>query len=382
MNETSQDLSYMKRALRLAAKGKGHTSPNPMVGAVIVQNGRVVGQGYHRRAGSPHAEIIALNKAGVRARNATLYVTLEPCCHTSKRTPPCVPAVRYSAIKRVVVAMRDPNPKVRGKGIRQLRQAGIRVDVGCLEQHAQELNRAYGQWVKTGYPFVTLKGAMTLDGKIATASGESKWITSEESRRHLHQLRSQVDAILVGIETVLRDDPSLSVRQELRGNRSKHVRQPVRVVLDSHLRIPLKAKVLRWVVEQPTIICTTSSASASKMARLRQSHVDVVVCPKRQGCVSLAACFKKLGQSGITSVLIEGGGRVNASIIREGLVNDIQLYMAPMLLGGDDAVNIIAGRSPKSLRQAIPVQDVKIQNVGKDFLITGRCLHNIYRDMS
>ncbi|MCA9473036.1 MAG: bifunctional diaminohydroxyphosphoribosylaminopyrimidine deaminase/5-amino-6-(5-phosphoribosylamino)uracil reductase RibD [Nitrospirales bacterium] len=372
----------MKRALRLAAKGKGSTSPNPMVGAVVVQRHRIVGHGYHRRAGGPHAEVIALKKAGVGARNATLYVTLEPCCHTAKRTPPCVPAIQSAGVTRVVVAMPDPNPKVQGAGIRQLRQAGIRVDVGCLRKAAEELNQAYVQWITTGYPFVTLKGAMTLDGKIATSTGESKWITGEESRRQVHLLRSQVDAILVGVETVLKDDPSLSSREADRDRRSSHVRQPVRVVLDSHLRTPLKAKVFRWPLEQPTIVCTSSQASLSKIARLQKAGVNVLIVPQRRGVLSLAACFKKLGRMGITSLLIEGGGRVNASALREGVVNDMRLYMAPKLLGGDDSVNLLAGRSPKRLSHAISIQDVTFHRIGQDFLITGRCPDTIYQNMS
>ena len=373
MNDTSQDLLFMKQALRLAKKAHGQTSPNPLVGAVVVQNGQIVGRGYHRKAGSPHAEIIALQKAGTHVRGATLYVTLEPCCHTKKQTPPCVPVLRYSGIERVVVAMQDPNPNVNGKGIRQLRQAGLDVEVGCLEKEAQELNQVYQHWVTTGLPYVILKAAMTLDGKIATANGESKWITGEMARRNVHQIRSEVDAIMVGIGTVIKDDPELSVRKDLSRRRTKEVRQPVRVVLDSRLRISSRSKVLRWPLEQSSMVCTTWKASRSKMQKLKKSHVHVIQLPQQNGKVSLMACFKKLGQMGITSVLVEGGSELNRSVLQAGLVNQIQLYVAPRLLGGQNAISVIGGLSPRRLKQAFAVDDLRIQKIGEDFLCIGNC---------
>ncbi len=376
MNETFNDISYMRKALRLAVKAKGRTSPNPMVGAVVVRNGEVVGQGYHRRAGSPHAEVLALEKAGKHARGATLYVTLEPCCHTSKRTPPCVPGIRAAGIERVVVAMLDPNPKVRGKGIRQLRHAGMAVDVGCLEGEAKELNHVYRHWVTTGRPFVIVKAAMTLDGKIATAAGESKWITGEHARQHVHQLRSQVDAIMVGLGTVVKDNPELSGRSGLSLQRHSQARQPVRVVVDSRLRMSAQSKVLRWPLEQSTIICTTSLAPKEKIARLRTTQVNVLVLPQKKGKVSLAACFSKLGALGITSVVVEGGSELNAALFNGGWVNQVQLYVAPRLLGGADALGVIGGSSPKQLSQAFPVTDLKIQKIGEDFIWIGNCLPN------
>ena len=288
---------FMKMALRLAEKGRGRTSPNPMVGAVIVNNNRVVGKGYHPKAGSPHAEILALHKAGPQARGATLYVTLEPCCHTRKRTPPCVPVLIHSHLRRIVVAMRDPNPQVRGRGIQQLKRAGVAVDIGCMEKEAQRLNEAYVHWIQTKRPFVTLKAAMTLDGKIATASGESQWITGEEARRHVHRARGQVDAIMVGVGTIMKDDPQLSARSTSASPRNRHVLQPLRVILDSRLRIPSTANVLKWTVEQPTVVVTTAQAPKSKIQQLRDCGVQVWILPTYKKRVSLASCLNRLGKT-------------------------------------------------------------------------------------
>lgn len=365
----------MKQALRLAVKAKGHTSPNPMVGAVIVQNGQVVGRGYHQQAGKPHAEVRALKQAGSKARGATLYATLEPCCHLSKRTPPCVPALRSFGVKRVVVAMRDPNPKVQGKGIRQLRQAGIDVVVGCMEQEAKELNRVFSHWIRTGLPFVILKAAMTLDGKIATAMGESQWITGAAARRHVHELRSHVDAIMVGIGTIMKDNPELSVRKGLTSKRSGHARQPTRIVLDSRLRIPPTSKVLRWTLEQPTILCTTALASATKKALLKKTHTTVLEFPQKKDHVSLTACFQTLGKLGITSVLVEGGSELNAAILHEGLVNQVQFYMAPKVLGGQNAKGLIGGQSPRHLKHAFSIDNLNVQKIGDDFVWVGHGVH-------
>ncbi|MGH2397978.1 MAG: bifunctional diaminohydroxyphosphoribosylaminopyrimidine deaminase/5-amino-6-(5-phosphoribosylamino)uracil reductase RibD, partial [bacterium] len=244
MTDRALDKQYMALALRLAAKGRGLTSPNPMVGAVVVARNRIAGQGYHRRAGGPHAEVLALQSAGDRVKGATLYVTLEPCCHRRKRTPPCVPSIIASGIRRVVVAMQDPNPRVCGRGLRQLRQAGVKVTVDCLREEAERLNEMYCHWVRTGQPFVVVKAAMTLDGKIATSSGESRWITGEAARRHVHGLRRRMDAVIVGIGTVLRDDPQLTIRLGSSRSGSHPTRQPLRVILDSTARIPPTAKVL------------------------------------------------------------------------------------------------------------------------------------------
>ncbi|MDA0739089.1 MAG: bifunctional diaminohydroxyphosphoribosylaminopyrimidine deaminase/5-amino-6-(5-phosphoribosylamino)uracil reductase RibD [Nitrospirae bacterium] len=369
MSDVDQDVKFMKHALRLAARGQGTTSPNPMVGAVIVAKGKVVGSGYHKQAGGPHAEVFALQHAKSKSRQATLYLTLEPCCHTEKRTPPCVPDIIESGVRRVVVAMRDPNPQVAGRGIRQLKQAGIVVDVGCLKQEATKLNEIYIHWVKTGLPFVILKSGMTLDGKIATAKGESKWITGPKAREHVHQLRSRVDAIAVGVNTVLKDDPQLTAR--LSGSKGQATRQPVRLIFDSRLRIPFTARVLQGIEQNPTAMVTTKEADPEKVEQLRSKWVEVLVLPQKRKQVSIRRCLQELGNMGITSVLVEGGSELNASFLREGLVNQVYLYMAPTLLGGSNAKGLIGGLSPKRLAEKNTVSNLHIQVLGDDVLIIG-----------
>lgn len=364
MKEDDLDRIYMRRALRLAEKGRGRTSPNPMVGAVIVARREIVGQDYHHRAGEPHAEILALDAAGARARGATLYVTLEPCCHIRKRTPPCVPTLIHSGLKRIVVAMPDPNPLVKRRGVARLRQAGIEVSVGCLGEEAERLNEIYVHWVRTGRPFVIMKAAMTLDGKIATANGQSKWISGEEARRQVHRLRSQVDAVMVGIGTVLQDDPELTARLV-----DRHARQPLRVILDSRLRIPLRARVLSQARQAGVLIATTRHAPPSRIAALKQRGAEVLILPAEHGNVSLKACLTTLGRQGITSLLLEGGSEVNASALRSGLLDRLQLYVAPALLGGQDAKGLIGGASPASISASWPLNDLQVQQVGKDLLI-------------
>ena len=345
--------------------------PNPMVGAVVVANGTVVGSGYHRRAGGPHAEIVALRQARTRSRGSTLYTTLEPCCHTNKRTPPCVPAILASGVRRVVVAMRDPNPHVAGRGIRQLRRAGLSVDVGCLGNETATLNEVYLHWIQTGRPFVVLKAAMTLDGKIATATGESQWITGAKARAHVHQLRSQVDVIAVGVETVLTDDPQLTVRVSAGKRSAPGIRQPVRLVFDSRLRIPFKARVLQGLEQAPTVIATTKLAGPRKVERLRKMGVQVLVLPRKGTRVSLDKCLQALGKMGMTSLLLEGGSELNAGFLRAGLVNRVALYVAPALLGGQETKGLLAGRSPRRLAEILPVSNLHLQSLGEDVLITG-----------
>ena len=361
---------YMKRALSLAARGKGKTSPNPMVGAVIVNKGRVVGEAYHQQAGKPHAEILALHRAGPRARGGVLFVTLEPCCHIRKRTPPCVPLLIQSGLMRVCVAMADPNPQVSGQGIHMLKRAGLQVKVGVLEEEAQQLNAVYRHWITTGRPFVIVKGAMTLDGKIATRTGQSKWITGDQARQDVHRVRSRVDAVMVGIGTVLADNPELSARGSKGATVARAGRQPVRVVLDSRLRIPVKSKILQWVHEQPTIVCTTAQASPKKIQTLREQDVQVWVLPQKKGRVSLKASLAQLGKEGMSSVLLEGGSALNASALHEGLINQVRLYVAPLLMGGQDAKSLVGGVSPKTLEQAWRLVNPKLKKIGQDWLLT------------
>ncbi len=360
----------MTLALRLAAKGQGTTSPNPMVGAVVVKKGRIIGRGFHLRPGTPHAEILALQRAGTQARGATLYVTLEPCCHLKKRTPPCVPEILRSGISRVVIAMPDPNQAVKGKGAAALRRAGLSVTVGVARTEAEELNKAYCNWMKTGRPYVTLKAGMTLDGQLATATGESRWITGELSRREVHLLRGRMDAVLVGVGTVLMDDPALTVRTGA-GLEELTSRQPVRIVVDSRLRTPLKAKVLALQDKARTIIATTPAASAPRRSALQKKGIEVLTVPVIHGQVSLPALLKELGRRGITSLLVEGGGEVNAGMLRAKLVDHVRLYMAPLLLGGQNAKGVIGGVSPTGLKGAIKLCHVTTRLVGNDLVVEG-----------
>ncbi|MEK7349261.1 MAG: bifunctional diaminohydroxyphosphoribosylaminopyrimidine deaminase/5-amino-6-(5-phosphoribosylamino)uracil reductase RibD, partial [Nitrospirota bacterium] len=360
---------FMTLALRLAAKGRGKTSPNPMVGALVVKNGRIVGRGYHHGPGQPHAEIIALNQAGSRANGATLYVTLEPCCHLLKRTPPCVPAVIQSGVRQVVVAMVDPNPSVKGRGIAAFRRAGIMVTTGTAQEEAAQLNRAYLHWVRTGRPYVILKAGMTLDGKIATAKGESRWITGPRARQEAHRLRSQVDAVVVGVGTVIHDDPALTARLSDRPLKLAP-KQPLRVVLDSRLRTSPTARICAKQDQAKTLIVTTSRASRPRHP-FERAGVEILSLSKKKGRVSLSALMTVLGKRGITSVLIEGGSTINAAVLREKLVNHVLFYVAPTLLGGQDAKAVIGDRSPERLAQALTLRHVTVRRIGDDMVVEG-----------
>lgn len=364
MNQRSLDEKYMRMALRLAAKARGRTSPNPMVGAVVVKGGRVISSGFHHKAGEPHAEAIALKKAGTKAKGATLYVSLEPCSHTNKRTPPCSPLVMQSGVKRVVVAMIDPNPRVSGGGIKTLRKAGINVITGVLETEAKKLNEAFIKHVTTGIPFVTLKIAQTLDGKIATASGESKWITGEQAREEGHRLRDHNDAILVGINTILKDNPSLTTR--FPGGRD-----PIRVIVDTKLRTPLNAKVITQKSSAKTYIAALDTMPKNKLVKLLDAGAEILIAEGRKGQVDLKSLMKMLGSFGITSVLIEGGAEVNASALKAGIVDKVILFIAPMFMTGTDSLCSIGGISPAKLSRAVRLTDVTSRFVGKDVMIEG-----------
>ncbi len=356
----------MARALALAWRGAGQTSPNPPVGAVVVRRGTIVGAGYHRRAGGPHAEVVALRQAGRLARGATLYVTLEPCCHLNKRTPPCVPLIMASGIKQVVAAVRDPNPQVSGRGLAALRRAGLQIKEGVGAEEAERLIMPYRRLITTGRPFVSLKVAATLDGKIATAKGESRWITSPAAQKMVHLLRARSDAILVGIGTVLADDPSLTVRTG-----SSRRRAPLRVVLDPSLRIPMTAKVLTDG-RAPTLIVTTSSESPTKRAAVEKTGAHVVVLPARHGRILWRNLLKELGRRGIASLLIEGGAEVNASALLERVVDRLLFFLAPKILGGRDAIDAVGGLSPAHLREALSLRVTSVRRVGPDILVEGR----------
>lgn len=357
-----QDDYWMKRALRLAEKGRGRTSPNPMVGAVLVKRGRVIGEGYHPKAGEPHAEILALKQAGEEARGSTLYLNLEPCTHYGK-TPPCAPSVIQAGIKRAVIGMEDPNPLVRGKGIESLKNAGIEVTFGILEKECQRLNEAFTKYIQTKEPFVILKAASTLDGKIATRSGFSKWISGEVSRRWVHRLRDQVDGVIVGIGTILKDDPLLTSR--IRGGRD-----PYRIILDSRLKIPEEARVIK---ENPskTILAITELASDEKLKRLEEKGVLILKFEPEEEKVPLRPLLKKLGEMEMMSILVEGGSEVNGSFLNQGLIDKILIFFSTKLMGDREAPGIFSGREIKHLNEATLLYEIKIRRTGGDILLEG-----------
>ncbi len=355
----------MNRALALAQQGKGRTSPNPLVGAVIVNAGKVVGEGYHQKAGEPHAEIHALRAAGEKAKGGTLYVNLEPCCHWG-RTPPCTDALIQAGIKHVFAAHLDPNPKVAGKGIQQLEGAGITVNVGVCPEAAEQLNEFYIKHVKTGCPFVILKLAMSLDGKIATSTGESQWITSAASRQKAHEIRDEVDAILVGIGTITSDNPALTTR--LPNNQG---RDATRIVLDSHGRTPASAKIFNSESEAGVIIAVTPQASAQNIATLEKAGAEVIITPAKDGRVCFKTLMETLGARGITSVLVEGGGKVNASALASGVVDKAVCFVAPKFIGGKDAPGVFDGEGIKRLTDAPELERLSINQLDCDLLIEG-----------
>jgi diaminohydroxyphosphoribosylaminopyrimidine deaminase/5-amino-6-(5-phosphoribosylamino)uracil reductase len=331
-----------------------------MVGAVLVRRGRVVGEGYHARAGEPHAEIVALGNARERSRGSTLYLNLEPCAHQGK-TPPCAPRVVQSGVRRAVIGMKDPNPRVKGRGIRILKEGGLEVRVGVLEQECRRLNEAFCKHITTGFPFVILKAAATLDGKIATRTGNSKWISSEASRRLVHRLRDEVDGIVLGIETVLKDDPLLTAR--VPGGRD-----PTRIILDAHLRIPEDAHVIETLPSK-TILVTTEKASREKVERLRDRGVEIWRLQSAQGKIDLKACLAKLGGMGMMSLLVEGGSQVYGSFLDEGLADKLVLFLAPRLMGDPRALSIFGGKGVGHLEEARPLRDMKVRRIGGDLLI-------------
>ncbi len=355
----------MKLALKLAARGAGWVSPNPMVGAVVVKGGKVVGRGYHRRAGLPHAEVEALQRAGEAARGADLYVTLEPCNHQGK-TPPCTQAILAAGVRRVVIATRDPNPRVTGGGADFLADRGVEVAVGLLAAEARRLNEAWFHFVETGRPWVIAKAACSLDGKIATVGGESQWLTGPAARTLGHRLRHRVDAIVVGIGTVLADDPQLTTR--LPRGRGK---DPIRVVLDSRLRLPLTARMLHLDSEAPTWVATTNQAPPETIRALEGTGAQVLVLPGDAGRVSLPALLEELGARQVQSLLVEGGAETLGAFFDQRLVNQFYFFYAPKILGGQKAPGAVAGQGVIHLGEAHIVRDLKVRRVGGDLLVSG-----------
>ena len=354
------DNRYMRMALRLAEKAAGRTSPNPLVGAVLVRGGKVVATGYHRKAGGDHAEIHALLRAGLKARGATLYLNLEPCSHYG-RTPPCVEALIAAGVKRVVAGMADPNPLVSGRGFRRLRQAGIQVRSGVLEPQCRALNEAFIKYITRRLPFVILKIAATLDGKIATATGNSRWVTGREARRFVHALRNRVDAVMVGVGTVIADDPQLTCR--IPGGRN-----PVRIILDRRLRIPLKARVLHEPGK--TIVVVGARASDKKIKVVEKLGAEVWRLPERRSRISLAAALKIAAEQELVSVMIEGGSLTAGRALSEKVVDKIAFFYAPKIVGGD-GLAAVAALGVDDMRRSLPVENMEVERIGQDILVTG-----------
>jgi len=351
---------YMQLALNLALKAKGKTSPNPMVGALVVKDGRIVGRGYHQKAGLPHAEIIALEEAGQKTKNATLYVTLEPCTHFGK-TPPCVDKIIQSRIKEVIVGMLDPNPLNNGKGIQILRQHNIKVKAGFLEQELKKINEVFIKYITKKMPFVTVKVAQSLDGKIATKTGDSKWITSDKSRSYAHRLRQNYDAIMVGVNTVLRDNPKLDVWFSKK--------QPVKIVVDSQLSTSQDANIFS---RSGTVIIVTISPEPGRETENRQilsKKAKILEVKEKGGQINLKDMLKKLAQLEISDILVEGGGTLIGSLFDEGLVDKILFFMSPKIIGGKEAISSVMGEGITRIDRAIKLKSVKLKHIGEDFLI-------------
>jgi diaminohydroxyphosphoribosylaminopyrimidine deaminase / 5-amino-6-(5-phosphoribosylamino)uracil reductase len=367
------DEPFMRLALGLARRGRGATSPNPMVGAVLVQGDRLIGRGWHRRAGGPHAEIEAIAAArrhGHDPRGATLYVTLEPCS-THGRTPPCTEAIRAAGIARVIVGATDPNPAHAGRGFRMLRRAGVEVRTGALGAACIQLNEAFNHWIVNRTPFVTVKTAMTLDGKIATATGESKWITGEKARAYAMRLRRENDAVLVGIRTVLSDDPALVVRNT--GGQPVPMNRPPlrRIILDTRARTPLNSNVVTDDRAAWTTIVVGRDAPAGRVAALSK-QVRVLVAPTRHGQIDVGWLLRQLGAEQIISLLVEGGGEVNSSFLLGGHAQRVKFFYAPIILGGAHARKAVAGIGATTCREMVPLEAITWRRLGQDLLLTAR----------
>ena len=367
--DMEQDRQYMKMALELAQKGMGFTAPNPMVGAVIVKNGRIIGQGYHRKYGELHAEREALAVCTEEPKGASIYVTLEPCCHYGKQ-PPCVNAILEAGIRRVIIGSSDPNPLVAGKGIRILKDHGIEVTENILKEECDKLNEAFFYYIQNKKPYVVMKYAMTMDGKIAAYTGESKWVTGEAARIHVQEQRLKYTGIMVGVGTVLADDPMLTCRLE-------NSRNPVRIICDSHLRTPLTSKIVRTAVTIPTIIAS-SSKDQQKIKNYEELGCQVLYVPEKNGHIDLNRLMELLGAAKIDSILLEGGGSLNWSALECGIVQKVQTYIAPKLFGGEEAKTPVEGKGFPDPASAVLLKNSEIIRLGDDFLIESEVKRNVY----
>lgn len=360
----SYDEKYMRLAMQLAGNAIGRTSPNPLVGAVIVKDNRVVGCGWHRKAGTPHAEVHALNQAGELAQGADVYVTLEPCAHYGK-TPPCAKALVEAKVKNVYGGLLDVNPKVAGKGFKILEDAGIHVEYGFLQDELRKQNEVFFKWIEHKKPFIVLKAAMTLDGKIATATGQSKWITNETSRAYGYKLRDIYDGIMVGINTVIEDNPMLTARVD--GGKN-----PIRIVVDSSLKIDINANVVQDKSAK-TIIATTDKADKDKILKLQAQDVDVIVVDKDENDkVDIEKLLDILGQKNICSILVEGGATLSGSFVAKKLVDKVYFFIAPKIIGGKEAKTPVAGTGILNLQEALALKGIQIEKLEEDILIIGR----------
>jgi diaminohydroxyphosphoribosylaminopyrimidine deaminase/5-amino-6-(5-phosphoribosylamino)uracil reductase len=357
------DEKYMLLAVALARKAEGLTSPNPAVGAVIVKGGRIVGTGYHKRCGLPHAEVCALKAAGGSARGATLYVTLEPCDHFG-RTPPCTEAIIKSGIRRVVIAARDPNPITEGRGIKKLNSKGVRTSLGILEKEAVSLNKPFTKFITKKMPYVTLKLAESIDGKIATRTGDSRWITSDDAREYVQRLRLKSDAVMVGVNTVIADDPTLLPRI-----RRKSSKRNIRVVVDTGLKTPLNSRLLSSARSGPVLIATTRKVSGKKAAACVSKGAAVLFAKRKNGRVDLRDMFKSLARMDIMEVLVEGGGELAAALIEEKLVDKFIFFIAPKIIGGRGAVTSVEGSGAARMKDAVELKNVSVRKFSKDFMI-------------
>ncbi len=359
------NMDYMQRALSLAMLALGHSTPNPAVGAVIVKDGVIVGEGYTQPPGSDHAEIVALHRAGERAEGAAMYVTLEPCCFYG-RTPPCTKAIIDAGIAEVHVPMIDPNPLVSGQGLSELEEAGIKTYLGEHEEEALEINESYIKFTARGLPFVIAKFAMSLDGKVATKIGDAKWISGEESRRYVHCLRHRVDAIMVGVNTIITDDPQLTARAGKDGGRTE--KQPLRVVVDSRGRTPLNARVFQ--VPGKTLIAVTEEIDPAKSAALAEAGAEILLLPSKEGVVDLGELFNALGSKGIINLLVEGGPTLFGSLFEQRLVDRLLVFISPLIIGGKEASSPVKGIGVEKVTQAMPLNRVRVERFSDDVLIS------------
>ncbi|MDD5596213.1 MAG: bifunctional diaminohydroxyphosphoribosylaminopyrimidine deaminase/5-amino-6-(5-phosphoribosylamino)uracil reductase RibD [Candidatus Omnitrophica bacterium] len=353
---------YMNLAMKLALKAKGETSPNPLVGAVVVKNGRIIGKGYHAKAGLAHAEVMALDEAGQGIKNATLYVTLEPCTHFG-RTPPCVDRIIKSGIKKVIIGMIDPNPRNNGRGVNLLKQNKIKVEVGFLEERLRKINEPFIKYITRHMPFVTVKIAQSLDGKIATENGDSKWITSDKSRSFAHKIRKDYDAIMVGINTVLRDNPKL--------NAWFSRKQPIKIIVDSQLSTPQKANI--FSLDSRIIIATIASrpGQETQNRQILAQKAKVLEVKEKSGQVNLKNMMKNLAQLEITNILVEGGGTLIGALFDEGLVDKVLFFVSPKIIGGKNAISSVMGKGVSRIDKAIKLKNFSLKRLGEDFLIEG-----------